>query len=72
MIEKAVEEFAIRQGYKNATFLCKWNGYDCYEPILSEDEVSFTGFPLLILVSENGEIRMSTPDEALQQLDEST
>lgn len=71
MLEKEIEEFAIKQGYKKATFLCKWNGFNCYEPIVSEEDVSFTGLPLLILVSENGEIRMSTPDEAMRQMDES-
>lgn len=67
-MNKTIEEFAIRNGYKTASFLCKWNGFDCYEPIVDEDRISFVGLPLLILVDKQGNIRMSTPDEALQQI----
>lgn len=32
---------------------------------MTSNEVSFVGLPLVILVNENGEIRMSTSDEAM-------
>lgn len=67
-MNKKIEEFAISQGYTTATYLCEWNGFDCYEPIVDEKEISFIGLPLLILVDKKGNIRMSTPDEALQQI----
>lgn len=67
-MNKKIEEFAINNGYKTASFLCERNGYDCYEPIVDEDVISFVGLPLLILVDKQGHIRMSTPEEALQQI----
>ena len=63
-------EFAKQHGYQNVVYLCKWRGFKCYEPIMSEGEISFIGLPLLILEDEDGNIRMSTPEESLQQLDE--
>jgi len=41
-----------------------WNGYACYEPIIS-DSVLFTGLSLVIMV-KGDEIRMSTSDEAMK------
>lgn len=67
-IEKVVE-FARKQGYDNVKPLEKWKGYDVYEPIFDGEEVSFVGMPLLILVKDD-KIRMSTADEALQQIDD--
>lgn len=65
---KEIEEFAKKQGYATAQHIGFWNGYDCYEPMLDEDCMADIGLPLLILVKENT-IRMSTEEEALQQLD---
>lgn len=67
----AVIEYAKSQGYESAEYLCDWRGFHCYEPILTEGEVSYIGLPLLILVDSTGKIRMSTADEAMQQLEES-
>lgn len=61
-------KFAKSQGYDTAKFLYKWNGFNCYEPILDKANVSFTGLPLLILEDKDGNIRMSTSGEAFQQL----
>ena len=69
-MDKKIEEFAVSQGYVSASYLCEWNGFSCYEPISELNEVSFTGLPLLILVDQYGDIRMSTPDEALKQIND--
>lgn len=65
-----IDKFAKEQGYEKAEYLCEWRGYKCYEPIMDEEEISFVGLPLLILVDDNDNIRMSTPEEAMQQIDE--
>lgn len=70
MDDNLVNNFARLNGYDSAKYLCDWNGYSCYEPIFSNNELSYVGLPLLILVSSNGEIRMSTPEEAMQQIDD--
>lgn len=62
--------FAKQNGYKTAEKLNNWNGYECYEPIMNEKDTSFIGPPLLILVKGES-IRMSTVDEAYQQMDDS-
>lgn len=63
-----VKEFAKEQGYDDALPLGKWRGYDAYEPVF-EGGIAYVGPPLMILVK--GEtIRMSTPEEGYQQIDE--
>lgn len=71
MAQLLINEFAKSQGYETAEYLCEWRGYKCYEPIIAEGEMSFVGLPLLILEDTKGNIRMSTPEEAMQQIDES-
>lgn len=58
--------FAKTQGYDDVLHIGKWKEYEAYEPIYSGD-VSFVGVPLLILV-KGGSIRMSTVEEAFEQL----
>lgn len=70
MNETEIRKFAISQGYIGVLPLGKWNGYDAYEPIMTEEGVGITGPPLMILVKEDS-IRMSTVEEAFQQLRES-
>ena len=66
---KDVIAFAKKNGYETAKKLNNWNGYECYEPIMDSKKEAAVGPPLLILVK--GEtIRMSTPDEAFQQIDD--
>lgn len=65
-IEK-VKAFAKKQGYDDVLYIGKWKEFDCYEPVFKGDDVSFIGVPLLILVQDK-EIRMSTVDEAFEQL----
>jgi hypothetical protein len=65
-IEK-INAFAKEQGYICAKFSMEWNGYKCYEPIFDENEVSYVGLPLMIMVNDN-EIRMSTPEEAMKMI----
>ncbi len=66
-IEK-VKDFAKQQGYDDVLSIGKWKGFDAYEPVFNGEEPSFIGVPLLILVKGDS-IRMSTVDEAFEQLD---
>ena len=66
---KQVISFAQRNGYETVEKLNNWNGYECYEPNMDSKKETELGPPLLILV-KGDKIRMSTPDEAFQQLDE--
>lgn len=68
MEQTKVLAFAREQGYADIIPLGKWRGFDCYEPIF-DGGVSYVGPPLLVLV-KGEEMRMSTPDEAFQQIDE--
>lgn len=66
---KQVIAFAKKNGYETAEKVNDWNGYECYEPMMDSKKETAVGPPLLILVK--GEtIRMSTPDEAFQQMDD--
>lgn len=72
MVKKEIIAFAKEQGYDGATPLGKWREYDVYEPEFesaTEDEPALVGPPLLILV-QGDQIRMSTVEEAFQQMDE--
>lgn len=63
--------FAVEQGYTSASYIGKWKEFKCYEPIMNEEEVAYIGLPLLILEDEKGTLRLSTPEEAMQQLEDS-
>ena len=65
---KQVKDFAKQQGYDDVLSIGKWKGFDAYEPVFNGEEPSFIGVPLLILVKGDS-IRMSTVDEAFEQLD---
>jgi len=68
MVAENIKAFARSQGYESALQLGKWHEYDAYEPLYSVKKACPIGPPLMILV--NGEtIRMSTPEEAYQQID---
>ena len=72
MVPEKVLQFARENGYDNAEYIAKWRGYDCYEPIAGDGtETAFIGLPLMIMADAEGRIRMSTPQEAMEQLDES-
>jgi len=62
---KDVDEFAQKHGYKGAKYNGKWKEYKVYEPYMDENQVSYIGLPLAILVNDQGEIRISTSDEAM-------
>lgn len=64
-----IKLFAQKEGYQTIHPLGAWNGYECYEPITDESEITFTGPPLVILVKDEI-IRMSTEEEAFQQIDD--
>ena len=58
--------FARKNGYETVEFCGHWNGYTCYEPLLTTSPLcAHVGLPLTILVKSN-EIRMSTASEALE------
>ncbi len=63
-----VKEFVKQQGYDDALPIGKWKGFDAYEPVFDGEDTSFIGVPLLILVKGDS-IRMSTVEEAFEQLD---
>lgn len=65
-----VVEFAKNHGYNGAKYIGNWKEYKVYEPYVSGNDISFTGLPLVILVNDKGEIRMSTSDEAMATLDD--
>lgn len=65
-----VTKFAQEHGYKGAKYIGNWKEYKVYEPYVSGNDVSFIGLPLVILVNNNGETRMSTSDEAMAILDD--
>ena len=62
-----VKAFAKKQGYDDVLYLEKWKGFDVYEPVFDGDEPSFVGVPLVVLVKDDI-IRMSTVEEAFEQL----
>jgi len=62
--------FAGKQGYDGVRSLGKWKEYDAYEPTYdhaTKEEPAYVGLPLMILVKDD-EIRMSTVEEALEQV----
>lgn len=69
-LEKVIE-FAKKNGYDGAEPRGEWKGYEVYEPTFKDsgEELAIVGLPLVILV-KGEEIRMSTPDEALERLDD--
>lgn len=64
-----VKQFATINGYKDVEPLGEWRGYEIYEPILSRDKTCFIGPPLMIMV-KGDTIRMSTPEEGMEQIAE--
>lgn len=71
MSKKEITAFAKKNGYDGVLPLGKFKDYDAYEPIFdnaTEEEPVFTGPPLMILVKDD-QIRMSTVEEAYEQLE---
>lgn len=62
-----IKAFAKKMGYDDALYIGKWKDYEAYEPMFEGDDVLFVGNPYLILV-KGDEIRMSTEEEAFEQL----
>jgi len=69
MNQADIIKFAKQQGYDKISYIGKWKGCEVYEPMFDYDGVSFVGLPLIILVKKN-EIRMATPKESLQQIND--
>ena len=70
MIPERISEFAKEQGFELVEYIGEGKGFKCYEPVFRKGKVAFTGLPLFIMEDKSGNIRMSTPEEALQQIDE--
>lgn len=69
--KEQIIEFAKKEGYDGVLPLGKWKGYDCYEPFFenaTEEEPAEVGPPLMIMV-KGDEIRMSTEEEAYEQIE---
>lgn len=64
-----VLQFAKDNGYCKVKKAGKWRGYQVYIP-LYEVDYSCIGLPLIILVKGN-KIRLSTPEEAFDYMDDS-
>ncbi len=68
MMYEKVLRFARSQGYSSIHRLKRsWRGYEVYEPIFKKGVVSHVGLPLVILANES-EVRMSSPEESLECL----
>ena len=70
MSKDQIVAFAKENGYEDVAPLGKWKEYDAYEPIFkgaTEENPAFIGQPLMILV-KGDEIRMSTVEEAYEQM----
>lgn len=73
MNKKEITAFAKKQGYDGVLPLGKWKDYECYEPFFenaTDEEPAEVGPPLIVLV-KGDEIRMSTVDEAYEQMEDS-
>ncbi len=67
MKKKDITQFAKKYGYDKVFYLGKWRGYDVYEPTFEGPGPYFVGPPLVILVRGQS-IRMSTVEEAYEQI----
>lgn len=70
MKKEQILKFAKDNGYDGILPLGKWKEYDAYEPTFAgkeKDSFSCVGPPLMILV-KGEEIRMSTIEEAYEQI----
>lgn len=69
-LKNKINEFAQKDNFKGAKYIGEWKEYRVYEPYMSNNETSYTGLPLVILVNEKNEIRWSTPDEAIATMND--
>lgn len=66
-IEK-IQEFADKNDFGKVVKSYPWNGYECYEPYVEDDEeLPTVGEPIVILV-KGDTIRISTPKESYDRL----
>jgi hypothetical protein len=47
---KQAQKIARASIYDDAKYIGKWNGYEVYEPIFTDDKEHYIGFPQYILV----------------------
>ena len=67
MIKRSLNFAKKYDEYVSVKQIGEWNGYTVFSPIKKKKGVSFTGYPLKILIKQN-EIRWSSPKEALEIL----
>lgn len=70
MNQERIDKFAQENGFLRGSYLGKWHEYECYEPIASNEGFSYLGLPLMILEDADGNLRMSSHEEAFQRIDE--
>ena len=58
-------EFARSNNYETIEYLGQYKNYYAYNPILKEDDLTFTGLPYVILVNDN-EVRLSDYNETME------
>ena len=63
-----IVSFAKEHGYDDVIYIGKWKDYDVYEPVNEQEDIAYTGVPLVIL-SQGEVVRMSTVDEAYEQIE---
>lgn len=74
MTIEAITAFAKSQGLYDFTAMERqpdWRGYEVYEPVYNEKngEGPIIGYPHVVLVKGEA-IRLATPDESLERLDD--
>ena len=67
----AAVRFAQSSGFDGVTFEAEYKGCVAYHANSNALEGAKCGYPHFVIVSEKGECRFSTPDEALEILDAS-
>lgn len=64
-VKEKINEFAENLSADSVSRGDKWEGHDVYIPVYNKP--SFVGLPLIIFV-DGEDVRLSTPDEALEYL----
>lgn len=63
-MQKKIKQMAKKVGYDDVKYVGKWKKCKVYEPIFTDDEIHFIGFPQYILC-ENGSLRWTQGTEGL-------
>lgn len=52
MHNEVIKSFAIKQGFQDIKLLGKYNDYDIYQPIFTDEKTHIVGMPQYILVRD--------------------